>query len=162
MAFIEVKDLSKKYGDSVEALRGVAFSVEKGEWIAVMGPSGSGKSTLLNILGCLDSPTSGRVSVDGCELSSLRSSELARFRAEKVGFIFQQFHLVPYLTAVENVMLAQYFHSVADEQEAAEALRSRRSGRSTAASSFSTLGRRTAARLRVAGADQPTQPDPGR
>ena len=123
MAFIEVEALSKKYGDSVEALRGVAFSVEKGEWIAVMGPSGSGKSTLLNILGCLDSPTSGRVSIDGCELSSLRSSELARFRAEKVGFIFQQFHLVPYLTAVENVMLAQYFHSLADEQEAAEALR---------------------------------------
>ena len=123
MAFIAVKDLDKKYGDAVEALRGVTFSVEKGEWIAVMGPSGSGKSTLLNILGCLDSPTSGSVSIDGCELASLRSSELARFRAEKVGFIFQQFHLVPYLTAVENVMLAQYFHSLADEREAAEALR---------------------------------------
>ena len=114
MSFIDVKNLSKKYGDSVEALGGVTFSVDKGEWIAVMGPSGSGKSTLLNILGCLDSPTSGRVSIEGCELSGLRSSELARFRAEKVGFIFQQFHLVPYLTAVENVMLAQYFHSLAD------------------------------------------------
>jgi len=123
LSFIDVKNLSKKYGDSVEALGGVTFSVDKGEWIAVMGPSGSGKSTLLNILGCLDSPTSGRVSIEGCELSGLRSSELARFRAEKVGFIFQQFHLVPYLTAVENVMLAQYFHSLADEQEAAEALR---------------------------------------
>jgi putative ABC transport system ATP-binding protein len=88
-----------------------------------MGPSGSGKSTLLNVLGCLDSPTRGHVRVDGCELSSLRASELARFRAEKVGFIFQQFHLVPYLTAVENVMLAQYFHSLADEEEATEALR---------------------------------------
>ena len=122
MAFVEVQDLTKEYGDSVEALRGITFSVEKGEWIAVMGPSGSGKSTLLNVLGCLDSPTRGDVRVDGCELSSLRTSELARFRAEKVGFIFQQFHLVPYLTAVENVMLAQYFHSLADEQEAAEAL----------------------------------------
>ena len=123
MAFVEAQDLTKKYGDSVEALRGVSFRVEKGEWIAVMGPSGSGKSTLLNLLGCLDSPTRGQVSVDGIELSGLRAGELARFRAEKVGFIFQQFHLVPYLTAVENVMLAQYFHSLADEQEATEALR---------------------------------------
>ena len=123
MAFVEVQDLTKKYGDSVEALRGITFNVEKGEWIAVMGPSGSGKSTLLNVLGCLDSPTCGHVRVDGCELSSLRASELAHFRAEKVGFIFQRFHLVPYLTAVENVMLAQYFHSLADEEEATEALR---------------------------------------
>jgi putative ABC transport system ATP-binding protein len=123
LAFVEVQDLTKKYGDSVEALRGITFNVERGEWVAVMGPSGSGKSTLLNVLGCLDSPTRGHVRVDGCELSSLRASELARFRAEKVGFIFQQFHLVPYLTAVENVMLAQYFHSLADEEEAAEALR---------------------------------------
>jgi putative ABC transport system ATP-binding protein len=123
LAFVEVQDLTKKYGDSVGALQGITFSVERGEWIAVMGPSGSGKSTLLNVLGCLDSPTSGQVRVDGCELSALRSGELARFRAEKVGFIFQQFHLVPYLTAVENVMLAQYFHSLADEEEAAEALR---------------------------------------
>jgi putative ABC transport system ATP-binding protein len=123
LAFVEVQDLTKKYGDSVGALRGVTFSVERGEWIAVMGPSGSGKSTLLNLLGCLDFPSTGHVRVDDCDLSSLRARELARFRAEKVGFIFQQFHLVPYLTAVENVMLAQYFHSLADEKEAAEALR---------------------------------------
>jgi len=123
LAFIEVHDLRKKYGDSVEALRGVTFSVERGEWVAVMGPSGSGKSTLLNILGCLDSPTNGQIRVEGCELSSLGATERARFRAEKVGFIFQQFHLVPYLTALENVMLAQYFHSLADEAEAAAALR---------------------------------------
>ena len=123
MAFVEVQDLTKKYGGSVTALQGITFSLKRGEWIAVMGPSGSGKSTLLNVLGCLDSPSSGQVKVDGCELSSLRPRELARFRAEKVGFVFQQFHLVPYLTAVENVMLAQYFHSLADEEEAAEALR---------------------------------------
>jgi len=123
LAFIEAENLTKKYGGSGEALQGVTFRVEKGEWIAVMGPSGSGKSTLLNILGCLDSPTSGHVRVGGMELSSLHASERARFRAEKVGFIFQQFHLVPYLTALENVMLAQYFHSLADEEEAAAALR---------------------------------------
>jgi putative ABC transport system ATP-binding protein len=123
LALIEVEDLRKKYGDSTEALQGVTFRVDRGEWIAVMGPSGSGKSTLLNILGCLDSPTSGHVRVGGLELSSLHAGERARFRAEKVGFIFQQFHLVPYLTALENVMLAQYFHSLADEEEAAAALR---------------------------------------
>ncbi len=70
MAFVEVQDVRKKYGDSVEALRGITFSVEKGEWIAVMGPSGSGKSTLLNVLGGLDAPSIGRVTVDGCELSN--------------------------------------------------------------------------------------------
>lgn len=88
-----------------------------------MGPSGSGKSTLLNILGCLDSPTEGQALVDGQDLSRLSATEIARFRSEKIGFIFQQSHLVPHLTAVENVMLAQYFHSLADEDEASEALR---------------------------------------
>lgn len=123
MSFIEVQGLTKQYGPSVYALRDVSLSVERGEWVAVMGPSGSGKSTLLNILGCLDAPTAGQVSLDGQEISHLSQSELARFRAEKVGFVFQQFHLVPYLTAIENVMLAQYFHSLAEEKEAAEALR---------------------------------------
>src|ERR1700686_3376538 len=87
-----------------------------------MGPSGSGKTTLINILGGLDTLTSGHVVVDGVDLSKLRENELVRYRAEKVGFVFQQFHLVPYLTALENVMLAQYFHSITDEKEAAEAL----------------------------------------
>lgn len=123
MPLIDVEELTKTYGASLHALNRVSFTVEKGEWIAVMGPSGSGKSTLLNILGCLDSPTSGRVSVDGQEVSHLPATERARFRAEKTGFVFQQFHLVPYLTALENVMLAQYFHSLADENEAAETLR---------------------------------------
>ncbi|MDE3179089.1 MAG: ATP-binding cassette domain-containing protein [Acidobacteriota bacterium] len=123
MAFIEVEGLNKNYGTSVAALREVSFTVERGEWIAVMGPSGSGKSTLLNIIGCLDSPGGGRVTIDGQEIGNLSKGDLARFRAEKVGFVFQQFHLAPYLTAVENVMLAQYFHSLADESEAAAALR---------------------------------------
>jgi putative ABC transport system ATP-binding protein len=122
LSFIEIESLTKTYSASVKALRDVSFTVEKGEWIAVMGPSGSGKSTLMNILGGLDTPTSGRVALDGQDISALSGNELARFRAEKIGFVFQQFHLVPYLTAVENVMLAQYFHSLADEREAAEAL----------------------------------------
>jgi putative ABC transport system ATP-binding protein len=123
LAFIEVHNLSKKYGENVLALRNVTFEVEKGEWVAVMGPSGSGKSTLLNVLGCLDAPSEGSASVDGQDLASLSGNDVARFRAEKVGFVFQQYHLVPYLTALENVMLAQYVHSLADEREAAEALR---------------------------------------
>ena len=122
MAFIEVENLTRHFGPSVAALKSVSFSVEKGEWIAVMGPSGSGKSTLMNILGGLDSPSDGSVCVGGEEIGSLSSTDLARFRAEKIGFVFQQFHLVPYLTALENVMLAQYFHSLAEESEAREAL----------------------------------------
>ena len=87
-----------------------------------MGPSGSGKSSLVNLIGCLDSPSSGDIFIDGKDLGKLSGSELNRFRAEKIGFIFQQFHLIPYLTALENVMLAQYFHSMTDKQEALGAL----------------------------------------
>jgi putative ABC transport system ATP-binding protein len=87
-----------------------------------MGPSGSGKSTLVNLIGCLDRPTSGEIWLDGENVAGISSSELNRVRAEKIGFIFQQFHLIPFLTAVENVMLAQYFHSMTDEKEATEAL----------------------------------------
>ena len=122
MPFIEARGLTKRYGSSIAALRDVSFSVGKGEWVAVMGPSGSGKSTLLNLLGGLDRPSEGTIIAEGQSLADLPASELARFRAEKVGFIFQQFHLVSYLTALENVMLAQYFHSLADEAEAIQAL----------------------------------------
>lgn len=120
-ALVQVEGLSKKFG-SVRALDDVAFEVASGEWIAIMGPSGSGKTTLINILGGLDRPTGGRVVVDGTDVANLNERELTRYRAEKIGLVFQQFHLVPYLSAVENVMLAQYFHSVADEKEAARAL----------------------------------------
>jgi putative ABC transport system ATP-binding protein len=118
---VQVEGLSKQFG-AVRALDDVGFDVASGEWIAIMGPSGSGKTTLLNILGGLDRPTGGRAVVDGTDVATLGERELTRYRAEKIGLVFQQFHLVPYLSAVENVMLAQYFHSVADEAEAARAL----------------------------------------
>src|ERR1700685_3840037 len=118
---VQVEQLEKRFGE-VRALDRVTFDVQAGEWIAIMGPSGSGKTTLINILGGLDTPTSGRAIVDGADVGRLDESGLARFRSEKIGFIFQQFHLVPYLTAIENVMLAQYFHSTTDETEAREAL----------------------------------------
>ena len=119
---VVIDALVKEYG-SLRALGGVSFKINSGEWLALMGPSGSGKTTLINILGGLDTLTSGRVVVDGVDLSQLSESEMVRYRAEKIGFVFQQFHLVPYLNALENVMLAQYFHSVTDEQQAAEALK---------------------------------------
>jgi len=118
---VQIENVGRKYG-AVRALDNVSFEVAPGEWIAIMGPSGSGKTTLINILGGLDRPSSGRAVVDGMDVGSLGERELTRYRAEKIGFIFQQFHLVPYLSAVENVMLAQYFHSVADEAEASRAL----------------------------------------
>src|SRR5579884_2309020 len=106
----------------IRALDGVSLGVRRGEWLAIMGPSGSGKSSLVNLIGCLDRPTSGDIYIDGQDLKELSASELNRVRAEKIGFVFQQFHLIPYLTALENVMLAQYFHSMTDQQEALEAL----------------------------------------
>jgi len=114
-------ELSRIYAE-VKALNGVNLEVARGEWVSVMGPSGSGKTTLLNILGGLDQPTSGSLEIDDTDVTRLTPKELARFRRETVGLVFQQFHLVPYLTALENVMLAQYFHSMADEVEARTAL----------------------------------------
>lgn len=105
------------------ALRGVDFSAAPGAWCTIMGPSGSGKTTLLNILAGLDRPTSGAVWLADRELGPLGEDERARLRRENVGLVFQQPHLLPYLDAVENVMLAQYLHSSTDEAEAAEALR---------------------------------------
>ncbi|HMD31603.1 MAG TPA: ATP-binding cassette domain-containing protein [Candidatus Acidoferrales bacterium] len=118
---VEAEHLTRAYG-GVRALDDLSFEVESGEWIAIMGPSGSGKTTLVNIIGGLDAPTGGRVVVDGSDIGGMDEGALTRYRAEKVGFVFQQFHLVPYLTALENVMLAQYFHSMTDEREAQESL----------------------------------------
>src|ERR1700682_404050 len=110
-------------GGVIRALDDISLEVAPGEWLAVMGPSGSGKSTLVNLIGCLDRPRSGDIWLDNEDVARISTQDLNRARAEKVGFIFQQFHLIPYLTALENVMLAQYFHSMTDEQEATEALR---------------------------------------
>src|SRR5436305_172097 len=126
---IEIVNVRKIYAGGqrgqageIRARDSASLSVHKGEWLAIMGPSGSGKSSLVNLIGCLDRPTSGDIFIDGKDLGKLSGSELNRFRAEKIGFIFQQFHLIPYLTALENVMLAQYFHSMTDKQEALGAL----------------------------------------
>ena len=126
---IQLKNVSRLYaaqaeasGSAIRALDDFSLSVAPGEWVAIMGPSGSGKSTLVNLIGGLDRPTSGEIWIDGENVANISKTELNRVRAEKVGFIFQQFHLIPYLTSLENVMLAQYFHSMTDEQEALEAL----------------------------------------
>jgi len=118
---VETSQLSRNYGD-ICALKPLDLVVPEGEWLSVMGHSGSGKSTLLNLIGGLDRPSDGSLLVGGQELLKLSEDGLARFRREYVGIIFQQHHLVPYLTAVENVMMAQYFHSVPDEAEARSAL----------------------------------------
>jgi putative ABC transport system ATP-binding protein len=122
---IELRDATREYrgrAGAVRALDAISLTVERGEWLAIMGPSGSGKSTLVNLLGCLDRADSGVVRIAGKDVHALSRKELDQFRAETVGFIFQQFHLIPYLTALENVMLAQYFHSMTDKAEAIAAL----------------------------------------
>jgi len=118
---VETAGLVREYGD-ISALKPLDLIVPEGEWLSVMGSSGSGKSTLLNLLGGLDRPTGGTLRVCGENLHLMNEKYLARFRRESVGIVFQQHHLVPYLTALENVMMAQYFHSVPDQQEARHAL----------------------------------------
>src|SRR6195952_1269975 len=122
---IQLVGVSREYTSRsgvVRALDDASFTIAAGEWVAITGPSGSGKSTLVNMLGCLDRPTHGELKIDNVDVASMTPTELDRFRADKIGFIFQQFHLIPYLSAVENVMLAQYFHSMTDENEAKAAL----------------------------------------
>src|SRR6202166_218754 len=133
---IQIKDVTKLYpakeagngtgkdasSGSIHALDHISLHVAPGEWLSIMGPSGSRKSSLVNLIGCLDRPSSGEIWLDGQNVAGISSTALNRVRAEKIGFIFQQFHLIPFLTAVENVMLAQYFHSMTDEKEAIEAL----------------------------------------
>lgn len=121
MSLLELRGVSKIYG-TVKALQDIDLTVERGEWLAIMGPSGSGKTTLMNIIGCMDKATHGSVILDGVDISTLNSRELTAIRRDKIGLVFQQFHLIPYLTALENVMLAQYYHSLPDEEEAMAAL----------------------------------------
>ena len=124
-AVIALHGVTREYAGHagvVRALDHASFSIVAGEWVAITGPSGSGKSTLVNLIGCLDRPTEGKLRIDCVDVAAMSATELDRFRADKIGFIFQQFHLIPYLSALENVMLAQYFHSMTDEAEARAAL----------------------------------------
>lgn len=123
MNILELKDISKIYGD-LKALDKINLNVEKGEWVSIMGPSGSGKTTMMNIIGCMDKPSIGEVLLEGIDVSKLTQKELTEIRRDKIGLIFQQFHLVNYLTALENVMMAQYYHSMVDKEEALQALES--------------------------------------
>ncbi|MBI2328476.1 MAG: ABC transporter ATP-binding protein [Chloroflexi bacterium] len=119
---LAVEELTKYYAARVLALDNVSLSVGHGERVAIMGPSGSGKTTLMNIISGLDRPSQGQVWVNGQDITGLTGAELTRFRRETIGLVFQQFYLITYLNALENVMLAQYFHSLADEEEARRAL----------------------------------------
>src|SRR6478735_1674636 len=116
---IQIKDVTKLYpakeagngtgkdngAGSIHALDHISLHVAQGEWMSIMGPSGSGKSTLVNLIGCLDRPSSGEIWLDSENVAALSTNDLNRVRAEKIGFVFQQFHLIPYLSAIENVML---------------------------------------------------------
>ena len=110
------------YDPERQILHDVSFTLKAGHSIAIVGPSGSGKSTMMNIIGCMDRPSVGEVLLDGVDISKEPQKKLTDIRRDKIGLIFQQFHMVTYLTAVENVMVSQYYHSMPDEEEALEAL----------------------------------------
>ena len=118
---IELQRIEKDYhrgSEKVHALRGVDLEIGKGEFIAIVGPSGSGKTTMLHILGCLDQPSQGTMTIDGMAVGNLLESELVRIRREKIGFVFQQFHLIPGLSVYENVTLPLLFaRREADEKK---------------------------------------------
>ncbi len=114
---IKINNLNKEFG-KVKALNNINLSVYEGEWLAIMGPSGSGKSTLLNILSLMDTPSSGEYILDNENLEEMDEEQKITLRREKIGLVFQQFHLIPYLNALENVMLSQYYHSSVDEEDA--------------------------------------------
>jgi len=130
MALIEIKQVTRLYacgGEQVRALRSIDLSIEEGEFVALMGPSGSGKSTLLTILGGLGRPSAGTVTIDGINVYDLSTESLADFRREYVGFVFQQFQLISYLTAAENVELPLVVASIkpSDQRKMAEEALSR-------------------------------------
>lgn len=115
MPVVKLSDVVKKYvmGDNeVQALRGVSFEIEQGEFLSIMGPSGSGKSTCMNMIGCLDRPTSGIVEINGKQTAKMSEKELAALRNKTIGFVFQQYHLIPAMTVLENVMLPLKYQKI--------------------------------------------------
>src|SRR5450830_2068467 len=115
---IEMVDIEKTYTvgeEKVRALRGVTFSIDRGEYVAIMGPSGSGKSTLMNLIGCLDTPSKGSYLLNGKQVSRMNDNELARIRNEEIGFVFQTFNLLPRATALHNVELPLIYAGVSSK-----------------------------------------------
>ena len=149
MAIIEAQEITKVYslGDiDVNALRGVSLTIEKGEFVAVMGPSGSGKSTFMNILGCLDKPTNGKYYLENIDIGNLEMDELAGIRNKKIGFIFQVFNLLPRTSAIENVELPMLYDGIS--------IKERRQRAMAALKSVSLEGRETHHTNQLSGGQQ--------
>src|SRR3990172_9901067 len=121
-SMIEIKDIAKTYrkngGREVKVLQGVSLKIEKGEYVAIMAPSGMGKSTLMNIIGCLDRPSGGEYKLDGIAVDKMDDDNLSAVRNKKIGFVFQQFHLLPRTTALENVQLPLIYSSDETDMDA--------------------------------------------
>jgi len=125
-SIIKLENVWKTYkmGDvEVNALQGLNLNINEGEFVAIMGPSGSGKSTAVNMIGCLDVPTKGKITLEQHDISKLSESELAQIRGRKIGFIFQQFNLIPTMTALENVMLPMIFQGLNEEKRTERAIK---------------------------------------
>ena len=120
--FIQTNNLQKLYDGVTLALNNVNIRIDQGDWTSLIGPSGSGKTTLLNMISCLDTPTDGSIVINKKIVTDLNQVQLTQFRRENIGLIFQKHYLIPYLTALENVMIAMYYHSTVDEDQAIDSL----------------------------------------
>ena len=146
---IRVENLSKTYGTGayhVHALRGITLEIQAGEMVAIMGPSGSGKSTFMNIIGCLDRPTSGAYYLDGLNVADLDDDQLAEIRNRKIGFVFQQFNLLPRTTAIRQVQLPMIYSGAGSSEERALRAGGGRAGRPLEPRAVRTVRRSAAAR----------------